>query len=361
MDKDFAPPLIDWYRSQAADLPWRANHDPYRVWLSEIMLQQTQIATVLPYFQKFVTHFPTIQDLANADQQTVLKLWEGLGYYSRARNMYRAAQVVVRDWGGNFPQSVGSLMELPGIGRYTAGAIASIAFNKPAAVLDGNVIRVFTRLFNIADDIRLPATQERLWNMADMLVPREGARDYNQALMELGQKICRPQKPACHQCPIQQYCSAYEAGVQENRPTKSKKARPPHYEVTAGLVRDDQNRLLIAKRPEDKLLGGLWEFPGGKQERGESLEDCLARELQEELGIRVAVGKFFTKVHHAFTHFKITLHVFDCRLLPDSPDPEALQCADWAWVTEVELEQFAFGKADRQVIAQLAARPHMLF
>ncbi len=352
---------MQWYAQKAAALPWRASQDPYRVWLSEIMLQQTQVATVIPYFERFTAAFPTVQDLAAVDQDTVLKLWEGLGYYSRARNMHKAAQEVVMTYGGIFPSTAQELMKLPGVGRYTAGAIASIAFGEQAPVLDGNVIRVFSRLFDIAEDVTQNSTQNRLWEMAEQLVPSEIPGDYNQALMELGRTVCKPTTPLCKDCPVQSFCLAFQRGVQEERPVKKKKAPTPHYDVTAGLVRNEQNQLLIAKRPEDKLLGGLWEFPGGKQDAGETLQACLQRELQEELGIQVAVGAFFMKVRHAYTHFKITLHVFECQFLPAGGTPQALECADWRWVSEAELSAYAFSAADRQVIEALQQRPHMLF
>jgi A/G-specific adenine glycosylase len=357
----FIPPLLEWFAAQAADLPWRQNPTPYRVWLSEVMLQQTQITTVIPYFLRFTEQFPTVFDLAAADQDRVLKLWEGLGYYSRARNMHKAAQIVASQYHGKFPNSAADLQTLPGIGRYTAGAIASIAFGEPVPVLDGNVMRVFARLFDLADDITLAETKDRLWKIGETLVPTDHPGDYNQALMELGQKVCKPRNPFCKACPVRDYCAAYQAGVQEERPVKSPKSAIPHYDVTAGLVRNSQGQLLIAKRPDDKLLGGLWEFPGGKQENGETLAACLERELIEELGIQVQVGDFFVKVRHAFTHFKITLHVFECDLLPDGGEPQALGCADWRWVSENELEHYAFGAADRQVITALKVRPQMLF
>lgn len=358
--KPIAAPLLAWYSQQAAALPWRENTDPYRVWLSEMMLQQTQVTTVIPYFLRFTDHFPTVQDLAAADRDVVLKLWEGLGYYSRARNLHKAAQMVVSDFKGQFPASAEILQTLPGVGRYTAGAIASIAFDLPVPVLDGNVMRVFSRIFNIAEDVTLPATQKHLWALAEALVPAERPGDYNQALMELGRTICKPRNPLCEACPVNQLCAAYQLGIQEERPVKAKKAATPHYDVTAGLIRNSERHLLIAKRPDDKLLGGLWEFPGGKQEPGETLEDCLARELHEELNIQVAVGQFFVQVKHAYTHFKITLHVFECTWLPEGGEPECLACADWLWVDESDLEQFAFSAADRQVIAELKARPGKL-
>lgn len=361
MDKAFIYPLLKWYRAHADALPWRENQDPYRVWFSEIMLQQTQVTTVIPYYERFLAAYPTVFDLAAAERDSVLKMWEGLGYYSRARNLHRAAKIVAEEYGGEFPNTAEALQELPGIGRYTAGAIASIAFDESAPVLDGNVIRVFARLFDISEDVSQTKTKNDLWNIAEVLVPAKNPGDYNQALMELGRTVCKPRNPLCEECPIRDYCRAYAENLQNERPVKKKRAPTPHYDVTAGLIRNGDGQLLIAKRLDDALLGGLWEFPGGKQEDGESLPECLARELQEELAIVVEVGAFFVKVKHAYTHFKITLHVFECTFLPEGGAPQAIECADWRWIAEDELEQYAFSAADRQVIAALNARNGMLF
>lgn len=363
MNPDSQASLLRWYSRNRADLPWRRDPSPYRVWLSEIMLQQTQVETVIPYYRRFLVAFPTIADLAGAPLDAVLKLWEGLGYYSRARNLHRAARLLMAEYDGALPSQVDELIKLPGIGRYTAGAIASIAFGQREPVLDGNVIRVFTRLLDLPDDISRSATQTQLWRAAAEWLPAQGAGEYNQALMELGQKICRPKNPHCGACPLRTSCRAFAAGTQAARPVRGKRAPTPHFDVTAGLIRDERSRLLIAQRPLDGLLGGLWEFPGGKREGRESLADCLRRELREELAIEVDVGQRFAVVDHAFTHFKITLHVFDCRYkgaLPPYSEPQALAALDWAWVCERELGRYSFGKADRQVIAELARRREML-
>lgn len=328
------------------------------------MLQQTQVATVIPYFQRFLEAFPTIEALASAPLDEVLKLWEGLGYYSRARNLRRAAAMIVERYDGKIPDEVEELLKLPGIGRYSAGAIGSIAFDLALPVLDGNVMRVFTRLLDMDDDVSLPTTREALWAQAAEWTPAEGAGDYNQALMELGRKICRPRKPDCRACPLRARCRAYAAGTQADRPVKQARAALRHYDVSAGLIRDEAGRLLIAQRPLEGLLGGLWEFPGGKREAGESLQDCLARELREELAIEVEVGELFTQVNHGFTHFKITLHAFECRYLGAAApfsEPQALGAMNWAWVGEADLGEYSFGKADRVVIAALRDRRGMMF
>jgi A/G-specific adenine glycosylase len=254
----------------------------------------------------------------------------------------------VADHVGQFPTTAETLQTLPGIGRYTAGAIASIAYDERVAVLDGNVMRVLTRLYDIADDITSTSTQKQLWTLAESLVPVERSGDYNQAMMELGRTICKPQSPTCLICPISKYCLAYQHGTQNQRPVKAPKPQTPHYDVAAGVIWNDAEQVLIAQRPAKGLLGGLWEFPGGKQEPSESLPECLTRELREELAISVEVGELLAVVKHAFTHFKITLHAFECRYL-EGP-PQALQCADWRWVTLDELDQFAFGRTDRRVI-----------
>lgn len=364
MTAPFAAELLRWYQQNRADLPWRREPTPYKVWLSEIMLQQTQVETVIPYFQRFITAFPTVEALAAARLDEVLKLWEGLGYYSRARNLHRAAGIIVGRYDGQLPCDVDELLSLPGVGKYTAGAISSIACNRAAPALDGNVMRVFARLLDMDSDISLHATREDLWSLAAAWVPENDPGEYNQALMELGQKVCRPHKPDCDACPLRANCRAYAAGTQEDRPVKRARAAIPHHDVCAGLIRDDAGRLLIAQRPLEGLLGGLWEFPGGKREADETSQACLARELREELAIEVAVGELFAKVNHAFTHFKITLHAFECRYLgavAPFDEPQALEALNWAWVREDELDGYSFGKADRMVIAALRERRGMMF
>ncbi|GAB1419960.1 A/G-specific adenine glycosylase [Anaerolineales bacterium] len=358
------PALLPWYDANAADLPWRSSPTAYHTWLSEIMLQQTQIETVRFYYSRFLNEYPTIADLAQASLDAVLKLWEGLGYYSRARNLHRTAKIIHEQYQGQFPSDPIELQKLPGIGPYTAGAIASIAFDVPAAVLDGNVIRVFSRIFDIEEDVSLPATKNKLWALAQEQVPEKRAGDYNQALMELGQKLCRPLHPDCGACPVQGFCLSYARGNQNERPVKQKKAPVPHIDVAAGIIRNEAGLYLIAQRKAEGLLGGLWEFPGGKQEVGESLEACLQRELQEELAILVEVDELFIKVKHAFTHFKMSLYAYECRYIrPLAPysEPQKLDVADWEWVSEAGFHDRAFGKADREIIKAIESRSQRLF
>ena len=334
------------------DLPWRETRDPYAIWVSEIMLQQTQIATVIPYYERWLGQLPTVADLATASLAEVLKLWEGLGYYSRARNMHAAAQMVMTDWNGRFPSTAADLQSLKGIGRYTAGAIASIAFSEQVAVLDGNVIRVLSRLTDLSDDVTQTATKNQLWLLAESLVPAERPGDYNQAIMELGQQVCLPKKPSCLLCPLSKLCLARQQGTQLERPVKPPRKRTPHYDVVAGIIwHKDSERFLIGQRPLDGLLGGLWEFPGGKQEEGETLEEALVREIMEELGIMIEVGRFQTRIKHAYTHFRITLHAFHARHV--SGQPQHIGVANHAWVTLADLEPYAFAVADREIIISL--------
>lgn len=344
--------LIDWFKTDREDWPWRQTDDPYRIWLSEIMLQQTQIATVIPYYERFLERFPTVEALAIAPLDDVLKLWEGLGYYSRARNLHKAAQMVVAEFGGKFPASIEGLRRLPGVGPYTAGAVGSIAFGLDAPLVDGNVIRVLTRWFDIADDVTQAKIKRQLWDLAEDILPRGRAAVWNEGLMELGQRICLPTSPACDHCPVADHCVAYAAGVQEQRPVKAPPAPIPHYDVTAGVIRREDGKMLIAQRPLDKMLGGLWEFPGGKREEGESLENCLRREIREELAVDIEVGGQIATIKHAYTHFRITLYVFACRHLVG--EPQAVEVADWAWVTHADLDRYAFSSTDQQIIQAIS-------
>ncbi len=349
--KQFAARLLAWYAKHKRDLPWRHDaNDPYRVWISEILLQQTQVATVMPYYERFLSRFPNVQALANAKLDDVLKVWEGAGYYARARNLHRAAQELVARWGGKLPSTVDELMTLPGIGRYTAGAIASIAFQQDAPVLDGNVARVLCRHFKIKGDPKSSATQKQLWQLAKALLPSGRAGDFNQGLMELGATICVPRNPSCVKCPLHRTCAARRLGWQAKLPTKSKKKKLPHHEIGVGVIWKG-GKILIAQRPAEKLLGGLWEFPGGHRQNNESLEACVRREVKEELGVWVKVGEKIATIAHAYSHFRITLHVFHCRWV--SGRPRALGCTTWKWVTPRELDDYAFPKANRKVIAML--------
>ena len=353
MTKTIAEKLLGWYAEHQRELPWRGHPDPYAVWVSEIMLQQTRVEAVIPYFHRWMDRFPDIEALAGAPQQEVLTAWEGLGYYSRARNLHKAAQQVVRQFKGIIPADVDSLLALPGIGRYTAGAIASMAFGQDAPALDGNIRRVFARLFNIADPIGEPGTERRMWALAEELLPAGQAGEFNQALMDLGAMICLPMNPRCSVCPLKEACLARQAGVQEARPVRKKKQPIPHHLVAAAVIRRS-GEVLIAQRPSEGLLGGLWEFPGGKIKTGEDLIDGLKREIMEELGVVVEVKGAFGVYRHAYTHFRVTLHAFICRLVSGNPEPR--QVADLKWILLDELVDFPMGKIDRQISNRLTSQ-----
>lgn len=355
-----AAALLDWIEAgQLRDLPWRAEpRDPYAVWVSEIMLQQTQVATAIPYWQRWLERFPTVEALAAAEPDQVLKAWEGLGYYSRARNLHKAARLVVDQHGGRLPAERRALLALPGIGRYTAGALLSIAFGQAAALLDGNVKRVLARVYDVEGEIDKSATETELWRLAEGLVaavePRQ-AGPLNEALMDLGATICLPQGPRCLLCPLHPPCLARQRGTQEERPVRRARKPLPHFDVSAAVLRRPgcPEQFLIAQRPPEGMLGGLWEFPGGKRHQGESLPECLRREMQEELQVEVAVGAPVTVVKHAYTHFRITLHAFECQWLAGEPQP--IGVADWRWVTLADLADYAFAVTDQKIIHALHA------
>ncbi len=348
----WAANLLSWYDRNARELPWRSYHTPYRTWISEIMLQQTQVDTVIPYFERWMARFPDIQSLAEADEQEVLTLWEGLGYYSRARNLHRTAQKVVSEMEGRLPSSPEELQKLPGIGPYTAAAIASIAFGVDVAVVDGNIRRVFSRLYNISVPARSPEGEGLIWKLAQENLPKSRASEYNQALMDLGAMVCTPKKPDCVHCPVTLDCQAHQLGVQEERPVKIPRKKVPHLTVTAAIIRRD-GQVLLAKRPAGGLLGGLWEFPGGTREESDlDLPACLRREIREELGVDVQVGEPFGTYNHAYTHFKITLHAFLSELA-DENEPQPLESEELVWVQTTDLAAFPMGKVDRLIANKL--------
>lgn len=349
--------LLSWYEGHRRDLPWRRTEDPYAIWICEVMLQQTQVATAVPFYERFLARFPDVETLAAASLDEVLKAWEGLGYYGRARNLHRAAQEVVTEHGGRLPDSYEGLLALPGIGRYTAGAIASIAFGRDEPVLDGNVVRVLSRLFAVEEDPQRTKVRSMLWDLATTLLPAGKASRFNQALMDLGATLCTPRALRCPSCPLARLCEAKRLSRQDEFPRPRKKKTIPHIEVAAGLVWDRPRssrgaRLLITKRREDDMLGGLWEFPGGRREDGETLEECLARELAEELGIEVEIEAPFLTVKHAYSHFRITLTTFHC--LHTAGEPRAIGCAEWRWAAPRDLDRYAFARADRRIIAALS-------
>ena len=348
--------LLAWYDVEARDLPWRRTDDPYAILVSEFMLQQTRVETVLPYYARFLDRFPTIEALATAPIDDVLKAWEGLGYYRRAHNLHRAARIAERDHGGRIPTTVKELRSLPGVGPYTAAAIASIAFGLDEPVLDGNVVRVLARLHRIEGDPARGATRRKLRRTAELLLPRSEASRFNQAVMDLGARICLPRSPRCHECPVSEQCEAHRAGEEVLYPRKPARQAVPHVDIVSGIVWDGEPlapgaRHLIAKRKADDMLGGLWEFPGGRVEEGETHEEALVRELREELAIDVEVIAPFVQIDHAYTHFRITLYTYHCR--HDGGDPRAIDCADWAWIRPDELDAYAFPTADRKILDAL--------
>ncbi len=338
--------LLRWFEREARPLPWRRDRTPYRVWVAEVMLQQTQAETVKRYYADFLRRFPTVEALAAAPPEAVLKAWEGMGYYRRARLLHRAAQQIVAEHGGALPQKAEALRRLPGIGRYTAGAVASLAFGQPVPAVDGNVRRVMARLLALP----APSTGEVERAVAELL-PADRPGDFNEAVMELGATICRPRSPECRRCPWRPFCRAHRQGAPERYPAPKGRPPLPHYEVAAAALIESGRVLLAQRRPED-MLGGLWEFPGGKREAGESLKAALRRELQEEMAIQIEVGEALLTLEHAYTHFRITLTAFRCRRV--AGEVRCLECADFRWADAATLSAVPMAATDRR-IAQVVA------
>ncbi len=347
---DFVVDLLHWFRENKRDLPWRRTRDPYAIWVSEIMLQQTQVLTVIPFYYRFMDAFPSVGGLASAKLQDVLKIWEGLGYYARARNLHKAAQIIMEKYSGGFPDNLDDVLKLPGIGRYTAGAILSIAFDKPIPILDGNAARVLSRVLLFEEPINTHGAKEKLWQAAKSLLPADNPGEFNQALMELGALVCTPQNPSCEACPLQEICLAKAAHREREIPIRNKTKQIPHVHVSAGVIWKD-GEILITLRPTDKMLGGLWEFPGGKCKMGESFEACALREISEELGIEVEVTEHFMDVKHAYSHFKMTLHMFHCRYISGKPVLNGVDA--FQWVTPEGLLKLPFPAADGKVIREI--------
>lgn len=343
--------LLAWYKRHQRSLPWRETTDPYRIWISEIMLQQTRVDTVIPYYRRFLKIFPDVRRLAASPRQDVLKAWENLGYYSRAANIHRASIMIVDHWDGRIPETMAAIRTIPGIGAYTAGAILSIAYGKPLPAVDGNVRRILSRVFAIRKPIDDPREQKKIFDLAAALVPSRNPGDFNQALMDLGATICRAKAPACRDCPLESVCSARINHLQNVLPVTRKAPAIPHRFSTAAVIRNREGGLLVVQRPPAGLLASLWKLPGGFREAGQSAECSLKDSIENELGIAIRVGRKLAGVKHAYTHFRLTLTAYEGFLWKGRP--EALGCEDWRWASPADLNKLPMSKIDRMVIASL--------
>jgi A/G-specific adenine glycosylase len=348
--------LLKWYRLHGRTLPWRGHPDPYAVWVSEIMLQQTRVETVIPYFEEWMNRFPSVRALAEASEQDVLNLWEGLGYYSRARNLHKAARVVVDEMDGRLPRSVDGLRKLPGIGRYTAGAIASMAYGLDEPTLDGNLRRVFARLFNVEIPADSTDGEKLLWSIAAENLPKGKAGDFNQALMDLGATICLPKNPRCLLCPLMEDCQAQKLGLQDARPVLKPKTEVPHVVHAAAVIvgrigNPPYDGVLLAKRPSTGLLGGMWEFPNGRVD-GDPARG-LPKALKTGYGLTIRAGEALGIVNHAYTHFRVTVHVFRGEFQKSINENSWQKNENLKWVKLTELEDYPMGKIDRQIARKI--------
>lgn len=339
--------LLHWYNTHHRHLPWRESCDPYRIWVSEVMLQQTQVKTAVPYFLAFMNRFPTLESLARADLDQVLKSWEGLGYYARARNLHKAAQQVVQEMEGRIPDRFSDFKALPGVGDYIASAVMSMAFNQVHAVVDANVKRVLARLLCLDIPVNQSSVHTRFKAIADSLVDRTDPGGFNQALMELGALVCTPSTPDCGSCPVAHLCLALAGSRVSLFPLRLKTKRIPCHRISTGIV-IKAGRVLVTRRKLDGLLGGLWEFPGGKQNKGESAEHACIREIKEETGLDVSIVSFLTHVRHAYTHFKIEMDVFYCDYI--SGDVVLDGPIDHQWIAFENIRRLAFPTANRKFI-----------
>jgi A/G-specific adenine glycosylase len=337
----FRKPLIRWYEKHARDLPWRRTCDPYRIWISEIMLQQTTVAAVIPYFERFLDHFPTVHELAQAQEADVLKLWEGLGYYSRARNIHKAAQVVVERHAGVFPTDLPALQELPGIGRYTAGAIASFAFDQRAPIVEANTLRLYTRLLGYDGDPRSKPGQQLLWSFAEAILPKTQPGRFNQALMELGASHCSPKAPDCDKCPVSGFCAAFRDQTQSTIPQLAKRAEITAVTEASIAVRR-KLAYLLRRRTATERWAGLWDFV-----RFEIASDDVSQIIelvQQQTGLNVELGPQLAELIHGVTRYRITLKCFTA----DAVSGTLLSGQEWQWVKASDFHEFPLSVTGRK-------------
>ncbi len=339
----FQKKILNWYKAEKRNLPWRKTKDPYKILVSEIMLQQTQVETVIPYYKEWMKKFGDIRKLARASIDKVLISWEGMGYYSRARNLHQTAGEIVKNYNGKIPGSYEELLCLPGIGKYTAGAVASIAFNKPVPAVDGNVKRVLSRLFCLP----LSTRDKVYWELSLDLMGKASPSEFNQAMMEMGALICVSKNPRCNNCPLTPFCKAYSKGVQGRYPVVRKPKKIEEIEVVLGII-IYKKTIYIQKRPSHGLFAGLWEFPGGKVEQGENPESALHRELKEELGVKVRILGQEEKVLHNYTRFRVKLYPFLCQARRRFVPKKGVR--KFLWIDNNELSDYAFPTANRKIL-----------
>ncbi len=323
--------LVRWYQKNHRKLPWRRTRDPYKIWVSEVMLQQTTVGTVIPYYERWLRRFPSLRHVARASLEDVLASWQGLGYYSRARNLHQAAGIIAGEYEGRLPADRESLKKLPGFGPYTTGAVLSIAFGQRQPVVDANVRRVICRLLMLRG--KISALDQRIYSFLQEVMPARQPGIFNQALMELGALVCKPEGPACPACPIKSDCRAYAQGIPEEFPPKTRKTTQ-RIEAVVGIIRR-KNAIFLQRRPSTGLLAGLWELPGGKVRKGEAPRKALARELKEELGVRVLSARPAATVRHAYTRFQVRLFAWECDVVP-VPRQDATR----RWVQRKELDKY---------------------
>jgi A/G-specific adenine glycosylase len=347
--------LASWFDRSARKLPWRRNHDPYAVWVSEIMLQQTTVATVVGYFDRFLAAFPTIEALAAADEHDVLRLWEGLGYYRRARQLHRAAGILVAEHGGRFPTDAEVVRRLPGIGRYTAGAILSIAFDAREPILEANTVRVFSRLLSYDGDPRSAAGQQLLWAMAETVLPQKGSGRLNQALMELGSEVCTLRNPQCDICPVAMLCLAHQQGRQMEIPRPKAKRTIETVRQAAVVVRR-RGRVLLLRWPEGQRFAGLWDFPRFPvvAQRPADLRRELAESVLALTGVVIATGRHVKTLTHTVTRFRITLECFEAEFVCNGKDPDIVP-HETRWLRPAELDGYPLSSTGRKLAATVQA------
>ena len=343
----FQQKLLSWYHANKRPLPWRLDGNPYRIFVVEIMLQQTQIKTVLPYYERWLKAFPDVHTLAHAPLDKVLKLWEGLGYYSRARNLHKAAKVIVEQFDGVVPSDLESLKSLPGIGRYTAGAIASIAYQKPVPLVDGNVFRLFSRVFHCKDDISKPETQKKFYEIATDLVPENEPGNFNQALMELGALICVPDVPRCPVCPVKSLCISFKKGDPSELPVRSNGLKIKKIDMVVGLL-TQKNSILVRRRPASGIWGGLWEIPGTVRLKGENLEEALQNEFKNMFGIALKIHKKIKPIEHRFTHRFAKIYAFECRL--ENSSKINIKSIGLKWANRNALKKLSFPVPHQKIL-----------